>query len=655
MGQILSFIGVRGYLQFILSTIFPSLLLIAQLYHICYTFNVQRDNAIHETIRFHQKKYFESLENVHKRFESLDNDKKNLLVNLEGQKRLSEEAFRLEMAFIHDALRQNEYHLRVTNAALDETTTKINTAYDGFNDNSRKVNNKIRDLAAVDNILIEKVERLELASRGYVPANFKKAYQSLNITKRFNPQAATPRKNCLLQAHFLELSAQVERLNKTVYGKTPAAQEAPPPSIGTSSSVLVGASTSASIYVNVPSSSSTKSKFKKTLRRGYDRVANVRNSASLASLMSNLRCNLVHRQPQSSSSDYSDASTRSSNDQATTSSTLATTASTSTLESRIDSLHLAFSNQLKDIHAKIDQLASKVNKSKYPQATADVHHHTPQDRSNGSSQQLGDTVPLDLQVVILQDQVNGFHREFIAMEKNYRKNIETLHQDLVAVSTKQKELDSDNRTRWLAYEEFRHDSQGQLAELVSRYEATSAFQMKKIADVINYSEGNIQLLHDTTKRHKDSVALLAHTLEQLEQEINEATPFGKARASRETEATTSAVLHEKQCRKDQHLIVPSATKFINHMEGALRSDKAILDHNSKKLQALQLKIDSSREVENLRVQRELVHREFDMALKEIEMIKKKIEPEFENPPPLHQNGESSTTAVNWRRSQFLRQ
>ncbi|KAK4508851.1 uncharacterized protein ATC70_013474 [Mucor velutinosus] len=654
MGQILSLIGVPGYLQFILSTIFPSLLLITQLYHICYVVNKQRDDTIHEMIRLHQKNYFESLEDVYKRLESLDNDKKNLLVTLEDQKRLSEETFKQEMAFVHDAMRQNEYQLRVANAALDKTTAKMNAAYDSFNENSRKVNNEIRNLVATDNILIEKVSRLQLASRGYVPASIKKACQPFNFTKRPTTQAATSkRKNSMLQAQVLELNAHVDRLNKMVYGQAPAVQQAPP-SVGTSSSsVSVGASTSASIHVNVPSSSSTRSKFRKSIRRGYDRMVNMNKRDSLARMVFTLRNNLKPRQNQSSNNDISDASASNSNETTSASSASTTTVSTSTLESRIDSLHLAFNNQLKDIQTKIDQLASKIKKSKHPQDTTNAHPHAPgyiNSSSGTNQQQHGDTASLDLQVAILRDQVTDFHKEFINMGKDCKKSMESLHNDVAAVSIKQKELDIENRSRWLAYDEFRHDTRDKLAEIFSRYEATTAFQMKKMADVTKYSEGNIQLLHDTTKRHQGSLASLANTLEQLKQEINEAIPSVKSKA---TTTTTGVVLHKTQQRDDQRLMVSSAAKFINHMEGALKSDKAILDHNSKKLRALQHKLESSREVKNLKVQRELVDREFDKTMQQITMIKKRIEPEFENPPPLHQNGESNTD-VNQRRDQFLR-
>lgn len=598
---------------------------------------------MHETIRLHQKNYFESLEDVYKRLESLDNEKKNLLANLEDQKRLSEEIFKQEMAFMHDAMRQNEYQLRVTNAALDETTTRMNTAYDSFHESTLKVNGEIHDLAAVDNILINKMECLELANRGHVPANIiKKACQSLNITRKSTTQTAPSRKNYLLQAQFLELSANVERLNGAVYGEASTAQQAPP-SVGTGSS--------ASIRVNVPSSPSTRSNFKKSIRKSYDRVMNVRKRATLASMASTLKINLRPRQHQNSSNDISNTGTSSSKDQVTalSSSTSATTASTPTLESRIDSLHLAFSNQLKDTHVKIDQLASKVKNSKHSQADPATGGSS---SSSNTNQQNGDHVPVDLQVVILRDQVTGFHKEFINMEKDYKKNVETLYRDIAVVSTKQKELDTDNRSRWLDYDKFHLDSRHQFAEIFGRYEATTAFQMKKIADVANYSECNVQRLHDTTKRHQGSLDSLAHTLQQLQLEVNETVPSGKARAKEAT--TTCVVLHEKQRREDQCLLVPSAAKFINHMEGALRSDKAILGHNSKKLHALQHKLESSRDVENLRVQRELVDREFDKALKQIAMIKKKIEPEFEDPPPLQQNGESST-AINQRRDQLLRQ
>lgn len=630
--------------------------------YICYVVNKQRDDGksrflfthnmthanmyitlvMHETIRLHQKNYFESLEDVYKKLESLDEEKKNLLASLEDQKRLSEETFKQEMAFVHDAMRRNEYQLRVTNAALDETTSKMNDAYDSFTENNRKVNNEISDLVAVDNVLIEKMDRLQFPSRNsYVPASIRRACQTLKITKRPNTQPPTSRKNCMLQAHVLELSANVGRLNEAVYGQASTAQQASPPSPSS-----VGASTSASsMRVNMPSSSSsspsTKSNFKKSIRKSYDRMVNGRKRASLASMVSSLKINLGSRQHQSSSNDISDASTSSSsNDLASTS---------GTLESRVDSLHIAFNNQLKDIHTRIDQLASKVKKSsKHSQAISGTGSSAPGGSSSSSNnnQQNGDQVPLDMQIVILRDQVTGFHKEFINMGKDYKKNVETLYRDIAAVSIKQKELDTENRSRWAAYDQFYQDTRDQFVEIFSRYEATTAFQMKKIADVSNYSECNIQLLHDTTKTHQDSLASLAHTLQQLQ-------PSGKARAT--TATTTSVVLHEKQQRQDRGLLVPSAAKFINHMESALRSDKAILDHNSKKLHALHLKLESSRDVENLKVQRELVDREFDRALKQIALIKKRIEPEFENPPPLQQNGESSTATINQRRDQLLRQ
>ncbi|KAL7310725.1 hypothetical protein PS15m_010191 [Mucor circinelloides] len=630
MGQILSSIGVRlpGYLQFIFTTIFPSLLLIAQLYYICYVVNKQRDDAIHEQMRLHQKKYFDGLKDVHKILNAHENDKRDLLFNFQVQKGLTERAFKREMSFMRNLLTQHGYRIRITSAALDETTARMNTVYKSFADNHHKMNNEIRGLVATNNVLIEKVDRLQFANRDFVPTSIKRACQSLNINKR----------STTMRSQVTNSRKGFPSLN---FGKKDTVLQAQAPSAGTG-------------IAEIPTRNrSTGSNVKKSIRRSYDRVVNMKKRASLTSMMSTLRSNLRPEQHLSDNTNnnngvsYASSSSSNSNsgsEEVTNSSTSATTVSTSALESRIDSLYLAFSNQLKDINTKIDQLSSKVKKSRHSKATT-----TDASASGSSSQQTGDSAPLDLQVAILRDQVDGFHKEFIAMEKDYKKNIEALYRDIEAVSTKQKELDAENRSRWLKFDEFSRDSRGKFAEIFGRYEATTAFQMKKIADVSNYSESNIRLLHDTTKRHHNSLASLAQTLGQLEKEINEAVPFDNPRTA------TNTAFHKKQQEEDPHLIAPpSPANFINHIESSLKTDKAILDHNSKKLHALQHQLESSREAENLRVQRELVDREMDNALKQIAFIKGKIESEFESPPSLCQNGESSN-AFNQRRGQFLRQ
>lgn len=564
-------------------------------------------------MKSNEEMYYKITLNILSRIDAYEYEKNTLLCNLEHQKKTMLETNNQQFSHLFESMNSYEYKIKVTDASMEDITSKMNSLYEtlvkSMNKNNQKVQNDIDDIIVVDKKLTEDTEKLcqqvnclesaykelsAIVSKCHITDNIKKAYQSLNQTKK---------EELTLNNQFVELSAHIERLNKTEYG-------------GNVQFTAIDANNVASVE-NERRNRINQSKFKKTIRKSFNRMINMKTDANLSTMVSVLKHNL-DAHPQQYNHDTSEAS--SSSEEATTATTAtATTTNTasssltststsnySALESKIGSLyssHTKMSKQLKDLNSKYDKLASQYQTSTDTKAsTCYINKNT------GEEEEEGDSISLDLQVFILRDHVNSFHKDFILSERNVKEHLQTLQKDVALLNKKQKEMDTENRSRYAGFDEFAAQTISKQEESTNLQTAMTKFYKTELTKLSNYAQDNFRALKNATKKQQNSLVSLTLTLDQLQTNLSNQQVLKTIDTQRDVvpdHPTTSVVLYKKQQeeqeqeqgQEDTELQLPSPMKFIDHLHGSLLSDRAILDLNCQKLKTLKSKLKLTNELE----------------------------------------------------------
>lgn len=629
-------------------------------------------------MKSNEEMYYEITLNLLSRIDAYEYEKNTLLCNLEHQKKMMLETNNQQFSHLFESMNSYEYKIKVTDASMEDITSKMNSFYEklvkSMNNNNQKVQNDIDDMIVVDKKLTGDTEKLcqqvnclesaykelsAIVSKCHITDNIKKAYQPLNQTKK---------EEHILNNQFVELSAHIERLNKTVYG-------------GNFQVTATDANNVASVE-NERRNRINQSKFKKTIRKSFNRMINMKTDANLGTMVSVLKHNLnVH--PQQYNHDTSEAS--SSSEEATTATTAATTTTTtnaesssssssisnySALESKIGSLyssHTKMSKQLKDLNSKYDKLANQ------PQASTDTKASTCFINKNTGEkeEEEGDNISLDLQVLILRDHVNGFHKDFILSERNVKEHLQTLLKDVALLNKKQKEMDIENRSRYAGFDEFAAQTISKQEESTSLQTEMTKFYKTELTKISTYVQGNFRALENATKKQQNSLVSLTLTLDQLQTNFSNQQVLKTIDTRRDVvldHLTTSVVLYKKQQeeqeqeqeqgQEDTELQLPSPMKFIDHLYGSLLSDRAILDRNCQKLKTLKSKLKSTNELEAEVKELKEEHKQLDdklgVELEQVATIKEKCTLALVESQSLVQNSESNEI-LNGKKDQFLRQ
>lgn len=621
-------------------------------------------------MKSNEEMYYEITLNLLSRIDAYEYEKNTLLCNLEHQKKMMLETNNQQFSHLFESMNSYEYKIKVTDASMEDITSKMNSLYEklvkSMNKNNQKVQNDIDDMIVVDKKLTEDTEKLcqqvnclesaykelsAIVSKCHITDNIKKAYQSLNQTKKaeFN-----------LNNQFVESSAHIERLNKTVYG-------------GNVQVTAIDANNVASVE-NECRNRINQSKFKKTIRKSFNRMINMKTDANLGTMISVLKHNL-DAHPQQYNHDTSEAS--SSSEEATTATTATTTTTNtasssssstsnySALESKIGSLyssHTKMSKQLKDLNSKYDKLANQSQTSTDTKAsTCYINKNTGEEEE----EEKDDNISLDLQVFILRDHVNSFHKDFILSERNVKEHLQTLQKDVALLNKKQKEMDTENRSRYAGFDEFAAQTISKQEESTSLQTAMTKFYKTELTKISTYAQDNFRALKNTTKKQQNSLVSLTLTLDQLQTNFSNQQVLKTIDTQRDVvpdHPTTSVVLYkeqqEEQEQEDAELQLPSPMKFIDHLYGSLLSDRAILDRNCQKLKTLKSKLKSTNEleaeVEELKEEHKQLDDKLGVELEQVATIKEKCTLALVEPQSLVQNSESNKI-LNGRKDQFLRQ
>ncbi|KAG2203864.1 hypothetical protein INT46_011629 [Mucor plumbeus] len=532
---------------------------------------------------------------------------------------------------------------------MNKTDQKVQNDIDGMVLADKKLTGNTEMLFQQVNCLENAYKQLStIISKFQAADNIKKAYQSLNKTKK---------EESTLNAQIFELNAHIERLNKTVYGRNVQVTS-------------IDVDHIASVE-NECRNRTSQSKLKKTIRKSFNRMINMKTDANLGTMISVLKHNLDVR-PQQYSHDTPEASSSSEEtiiaataETAKTSPSSSSSSSSSSLsypalESKIGSLcssHAKMSKQLKDLNSKYDKLANQ------PQTSTDAKASLC--NINENTKEEGDAIPLDLQVIILRNHVNDFHKDFLSSERNVKEHLETLLKDVAILSKKQKEMDTENRYRYVGFDEFASQTTSKQEELTSLQTAMIKFYKTELSKISTYAQDNFRALKNATKKQENSLVSLTLTLDQIQTEFSNQQTL----KTNDTQCdvvpdhpTTSMILYKKQQKEqeqeDEKFQLPSPMNFIDKLYGSLLSDRTILDRNCQKLKTLQSKLKSTNELKTEAKKLKEEHKQLDdklsIELEQVAIIKEKCALALIESQLLVQNFESNKV-LNGKKDQFLRQ
>ncbi|CEP16984.1 hypothetical protein [Parasitella parasitica] len=497
--------------------------------------------------------------------------------------------------------------IKSTNSSIDRIVTSMNTLYKSFNntmrDNSQNAQPDMAASTVVNTKVIEDYEKLSqqvnslesttaqlttTVDKLHVAENVKIAYRKLNQnTKEYDPT---------LNTQVLQLKAQVERLNKTVYG-----QNVPVTAIAGG---------------ECTKSRSDLSKFQKTIRKSFKRMIHQKTNNDLGTMVSKLKHSLnvkPQAQPYSyqlpdpnsianiknkidnnnnnssaSSSSSSSSGGSSGEDTNSTITTNATSNATETsskaiatlanaismLESRIDEVYshqTKMNDQMRDFSIKLDSLAAKSRKSPTTNTIRNsLNFGKPKKGSNTSEEEIE----------AVRKHLESLHREFNGAKGRFKDNILMIKDELAKMRNQQK-----------TQEESAEHYNNELARLFA------------------YAQENICALNGTTERQHASLNSVVSTLEQLEDVLT--NEFEWLFPNKQQHGSDN----EKQY----------SMKFIDKLCASLIYDRAILQRNCRRLKTLTNKLDSASDfnkvIEGIYNEQQQLENDIQLELAQVEEIK----------------------------------
>ncbi|KAI8637982.1 hypothetical protein BD408DRAFT_436446 [Parasitella parasitica] len=525
--------------------------------------NERKYHAIKGEMESNEKAHGEIVTNLMKRLDAFQDEKRSMLDDLNEQKVTYLKTNNLQFNHLFNNMRIFEDQIKTKNSTIDNIVTNLNSLYESLASIRRESSqNNQTDMGVstvVDEKLIEDYQRLSYqvnsletttvqliatVDKLHAENDVVIAYKKLNQNIREHEPA--------LSTQVLELKAQIERLNKTVFG-----QNFPV-------TAIFGGECSRT--------KSGQSKFKRTIRKSFSSMIHHKANNNLGTMVSILKCNLTtgetQAQPYSrhlpdpsgiirTNNSNHDNSSASSSGKAITSTIKATSTSTVTeayetaattatsipiLESRIDELcssQAKMNDQIKYLIVKLDNLPTKSKKSTTTTTIRDSLSFGKSKRNSNSS---------DEQIDAIRKHLDSLHREFNGAKGRYRDNILMIQDELAKSKEKQK-----------------------------LQEESAEHYRKKHVKFSNYAQNNIHTLSDTSTRQQALLDSLASTLEQLESVL--------------TKDFQCLFPNKQQCGTEEQK--HSSMKFIDRLCASLIYDRAILESNCERLKTLTSKLDSA--------------------------------------------------------------